>query len=172
FLALASVMLLTRFHHFGDSLHLPDASWAVFFAGGLWLKQWRLFLLFCGLATGIDAAAIHSGTSSFCVTPAYGFLLPAYAVLWFAGQKSAFVSAAEKLLFCAAASVLTFAISSYSFHFFSGYFSRLSFLDYAISTGHYLLQYEIIAVSYTGVFLLLNALVSKALAGTTATQSA
>jgi len=28
---LIALMVLTRFHHFGDVLHLPDASLAVFF---------------------------------------------------------------------------------------------------------------------------------------------
>jgi hypothetical protein len=33
-LLLAALMLATRSHHFASPLHLPDASWAVFFLAG------------------------------------------------------------------------------------------------------------------------------------------
>ncbi len=36
---LALAMLATRFHHFGSSMNLPDASLAVFFLLGL-LSSW------------------------------------------------------------------------------------------------------------------------------------
>jgi hypothetical protein len=36
---LIAVMILTRFHHFGDVLHLPDASLAVFFFAGFYRKK-------------------------------------------------------------------------------------------------------------------------------------
>jgi 4-amino-4-deoxy-L-arabinose transferase-like glycosyltransferase len=39
-LILALVMLATRFHHFGSTVNLPDASLAVFFLLGL-LGAWR-----------------------------------------------------------------------------------------------------------------------------------
>ena len=40
FVALAALMLATRFHHFGTALHLPDASMAIFFLGG-WLSPFH-----------------------------------------------------------------------------------------------------------------------------------
>ncbi len=33
-LSLALLMAATRSHHFATALHLPDASWAVFFLAG------------------------------------------------------------------------------------------------------------------------------------------
>ncbi|WP_052700170.1 hypothetical protein [Methylocucumis oryzae] len=33
-LLLIALMVVTRYHHFGDALHLPDASLAVFFLAG------------------------------------------------------------------------------------------------------------------------------------------
>ena len=32
-------MVATRFHHLGSLIHLPDASMAVFFLGGLCLRR-------------------------------------------------------------------------------------------------------------------------------------
>ena len=42
-LALAVLMAATRSHHFATALHLPDASWAVFFLAGVYL--WRVSML-------------------------------------------------------------------------------------------------------------------------------
>ncbi|MEI7994736.1 MAG: hypothetical protein WCH01_07515, partial [Methylococcaceae bacterium] len=82
---LIALMVMTRFHHFGDVLHLPDASLAVFFFAGFYRKKALLgFLL--ALAALIDYVAIENGTSSWCFSPAYVFLIPTYAVMWFAGR--------------------------------------------------------------------------------------
>lgn len=83
----ALLMVATRFHHFGTALHLPDASMAVFFLAGLYLRRHLAFVGFMVLAVALDWAAIsYAGVSDFCVTPAYSFLLPAYAALWYGGR--------------------------------------------------------------------------------------
>lgn len=153
FLLLSALMLLTRFHHFGDNLHLPDASWAVFFLAGLWLRKWHFFAFYCAQTVIIDALAVQAGTSSFCVTPAYLFLLPTYAALWSAGRFSQSRKLHEKLLLCAASTALAYAISSFSFHAFSGYFASLSFADYLQNTIQYLAHYEMITLAYCGILL-------------------
>lgn len=94
FLAVASVlaalMLATRFKHFGDALHLPDASMALFFLGGLWLRRHLAFFALLLLAVLIDEVSIrYLGISDFCVTPAYAFMPLAYALLWYAGRAYA-----------------------------------------------------------------------------------
>lgn len=97
FAGLAGLMIATRVHHFGTALHLPDASMAVFFLGGLFLRGaasgWRMhlpFVVLVALAVGVDWASIsYGGVSDFCVTVAYSFLLPAYAVLWYGGRWAA-----------------------------------------------------------------------------------
>jgi len=38
---LVLLMALTRYNHFGSSVALPDASYAVFFLGGLFLGRVR-----------------------------------------------------------------------------------------------------------------------------------
>jgi hypothetical protein len=88
-LLLAAVMLLTRVNHFGV---VPDASWAVFFAAGFYLRgsgRWA-FPALMALAVGIDLAVIGWSGGSFldhyCMSVAYWFLLPAHAAMWFAGS--------------------------------------------------------------------------------------
>ena len=76
-----ALMIATRFHHFGTALHLPDASMALFFLGGLWPRRHLAFAAFMALAVLLDWVSVsYAGVSDFCVTPAYSFLLPAYAV--------------------------------------------------------------------------------------------
>jgi len=125
-LLLATLMAATRSHHVADLTHLPDASWAVFFLAGFYLPT----LAFGGLlalAALIDYVAITwGGVSSFCVSPAYGFLLPAYGALWLAGRRfddayfaswQALMPLLTNLLLGA---VLCELISSGAFYFFSG----------------------------------------------------
>jgi len=61
FAALVLVMVTTRFKHFGDVLHLPDASMAIFFVGGLFLRKHWAFAVFILLAVGLDEVSIHYG---------------------------------------------------------------------------------------------------------------
>ena len=89
FLALALVMAATRLHHFDP---LPDASWAVFFLGGFWLRgatRWA-FPLLLALAVLVDYIVITSSGLSFfqhyCVSPAYWTIAPGYLALWMGGQ--------------------------------------------------------------------------------------
>lgn len=165
-LLLASLIGLTRYHHFGDSFHLPDASWASFFLGGLLLQRWRYFVVLCGLAFGIDALAIQSGVSSYCVTPAYGFLVPAHAALWFAGRRADgrrdhAYNLPTQLLFCAGATIVTFLISNFSFYAFSGYFSEQTLLSYVQNTFHYVGHYLLNTLGYCIVGLSVHRLFTR-----------
>lgn len=89
FLVLATVMAATRLNHFGA---IPDASWAMFFIGGFYLREsarWA-FPALMALAVAVDWLVI-SGTgtsfwSHYCVSPGYWFLLPAHFSLWAAGN--------------------------------------------------------------------------------------
>ena len=89
FAILALVMTATRVNHFAA---LPDASWAVFFVAGFYLRgnARSLFPLLIALAVLIDFFVITSQGISFwshyCVSAAYWFLLPAYLALWFGGS--------------------------------------------------------------------------------------
>ena len=79
------LMVATRFYHIGSAWHLPDASWAVFFLGGFYLAR-KYFVLLLAEAVAIDFIFFALGGSQYCLSSAYGFLVPAYAALWFGGQ--------------------------------------------------------------------------------------
>lgn len=84
---LAALIIVTRGHHFASINSLPSASLAVFFLAGLYLRPALAFPALLALCAGLDFYSItFQGVSNFCVTPAYGFLLPAYGVMWLAGR--------------------------------------------------------------------------------------
>jgi hypothetical protein len=141
-LALIVLMVLTRFHHFGDVLHLPDASLAVFFFAGFYRKK-MFFGFLLALAALIDYLAIENGTSGWCDTPAYIFLIPTYAVMWFSGRYCSTFKAMKMAELAKSAGLLTlatsaaFAISNGSFYLFSGRYEDLSFGDYFAGVVQY-----------------------------------
>lgn len=144
-LPLIAVMILTRFHHFGDALHLPDASLAVFFFAGFHRKK-LFFAFLLALAGLIDYVAVANGTSAWCVSPAYALLIPTYAVMWLAGRYCTTLAAtdANELIFSvsaigalALATSLAFAISNGSFYLFSGRYPDLSWTQYLERVARY-----------------------------------
>lgn len=150
---LIALMVLTRFHHFGDVLHLPDASLAVFFFAGFYRKK-AFFGFLLALAALIDTIAIENGTSSWCVSPAYVFLIPTYAVMWFAGRYcSTFISmkiselAMQSGILILAAST-AFAISNGSFYLFSGRYEDISLAEYFARVAQYYPSYVGAALVY------------------------
>lgn len=98
---LAVLMVATRSHLPALLTHLgptPDASWAVFFMGGFYLRNWSrwAFPLFMALAVGVDYAVITGQGMDFwahyCVSAAYWCLVPAYLALWLGGSLTARLS--------------------------------------------------------------------------------
>lgn len=165
-LGLMAVMLATRFHHFGDTLHLPDASWAIFFIAGFYLTPaWLLALI--ATAVGIDVASVGwMGVSGYCLTPAYAAMLPAYAALWFGGRWMARRASNDfaglvKLSGVAVLSTLTaFVISNGAFYWFGGRVAETSlaqfaqtFVDYAPSFLASTLIYLAVAAAIHAVVL-------------------
>lgn len=90
---LALVMLVTRTHSLSNVMHLPDTSLASFFVLGFLVRRAAAFAGLFLLGFAIDVTVIGwFGQSSFCFTPAYWMLVPAYGTMWLAGRF-----AAEKL---------------------------------------------------------------------------
>jgi hypothetical protein len=142
-LTLAALIAATRSHHFATALHLPDASWAVFFLAGVYLRRVSILPALMLEAALIDYAAVTwGGVSSFCITPAYVFLMPAYGALWFAGRwYASHHHFALSTLIPLAGSVLVGAVvcellSSGGFYLFSGYF-KPTFTDFGIRLAKY-----------------------------------
>ena len=130
-MALALLMALTRSHHWATLHALPDASWAVFFLAGVYLRpRWAVPALMLGAALADYVAITWGGVSGFCVSPAYWLLIPAYGALFLAGRVYArhhrlSWSALPWLMGCAlAGAVLAELFSSGGFYFFSGRFAE------------------------------------------------
>ncbi|MDO8207160.1 MAG: hypothetical protein Q7T38_04980 [Gallionella sp.] len=165
---LAGLMAATRMHHFGSSLHLPDASLAVFLLAGFLVASPLLFGALLIEAAALDYVAItHLGVSDYCVTPAYGFLIPTYAALWFAGRIYARVhqnnlrSLGLFSLISFAAVNVAFLISNGSFYLFSGRFADVSIAEYAARIAQYYVPYVSGAVVYLVPAVMLYALFTQ-----------
>lgn len=158
--ALAVVLGVTRSGHFGSIAMPPDATLAVFFlagafVAGAWLVPLLLLLLEAAL---VDYLAISvSGVSSYCVTPAYLFLIPTYAALWWAGRWYGRRLANNGLAVVALAfavivgTTVAFLVSNGSFYAMSGYFASLSFTTYATRVAQYYPPYLSWTALYVGV---------------------
>lgn len=86
--ALLAAMIATRLPMLAGFLHLQDLSWAVFFLAGFYLRaQWRWAIpTFIVAAVAIDLVAIGlMGVPNYCLTLAYGFVVPGYGSLWLGG---------------------------------------------------------------------------------------
>ena len=143
-LLLGIVVIATRGQHIATLQGLPDASWAAFFLFGMLIPlPAALFGLFA-LTWGLDAAALYAdGGAAYCITPAYGFLLPAYAALWIAGRWFArryqangrgAMSASAAVVFGAA---LCEALSSGGFYFLSGRFDDPTIAEFSLRFVQY-----------------------------------
>src|SRR5256885_9905030 len=86
--ALIALLAVTRIGHFGGIATPPDASLAVFFLLGLWVASARWLVIGLLAAAAADALAVAQGASTYCITPAYPFLIPTYGVLWGAGRAT------------------------------------------------------------------------------------
>lgn len=166
-LALIGLMLATRFHHFGGSLSLPDASLAAFFFAGFWVKGWKFFALLMIEAGMIDYVAISQfSISDYCISPAYAFLIPTYASLWAAGKYCARYKTIELsklasqfgILFIA--TTAAFAISNGSFYLLSGKFSDLSWAEYTSRVAQYYPSYLAYTLVYVAVIFLLVTIIN------------
>ena len=147
-LALAALVIATRGQHFATLHGLPGASWAVFFLAGVYLRSlWALPALL-GLAWFLDFAAFTwGGASSFCLTPAYAFLLPAYASLWLAGRwyatryRFSWTTLAPLAVAVVAGAAVCELFSSGGFYFFSGRFAEPTFAEFGARLAKFFPSY-------------------------------
>lgn len=161
------LMAATRSHHFDSLTHLPDASLAAFLLAGFYLPfiTFPVLLVVAGLADYF--AFNYASVSDWCFSPAYWFLIPTYAVLFYAGR---FYAARHSqtwrglglfTVIAFAATSVAFVISSGSFFLFSGRFAEMSALQYTGSVAKYFLPYQISAFMYLSVAVAVHAAVSN-----------
>lgn len=149
FAGLVALMAVTRGSHFGSSINLPDATLAIFLLAGFFMPRFSLAaLLAFGFllleAGGLDYYAINvSGVSDWCVTPAYGFLIPTYASMWLGGswfakqQQNGWRSLALFAGVSWLATTVAFLISNGSFYLLSGRYGEMSVAEYAGRVAQY-----------------------------------
>lgn len=159
-LALGILMALSRPYPLSGIVHLADASNAVFFLGGLVGLSSLVFSGFVLLVVAIDFLSIASGTDPFCISPAYVFLLPAFAALWFGGGQLTRVSQRYSmpatLLAFSVLQCVAFFISSGSFYFLSGKFANPSWAVMLERSAHYLPGYFMSGFWYVLLFVVLQ----------------
>lgn len=151
---LLAVMLLTRVHVID---HLLDASWAVFFLAGFYLRNLMAFGVFMAVAVAIDYVAITKfGVSDFCVSQAYVALVPAYGALFVAGrwlasawQGETLATLGKLLLAVVVGFAVSEVISSGSFYVLSGTFAELSIAEF----GSLLMKYAPHGLYVTGLYV-------------------
>ncbi|MFM8481552.1 MAG: hypothetical protein ACKOCF_10175 [Gammaproteobacteria bacterium] len=154
---LALIMAVTRLGHFGESGGPVDASWAVFFLAGLWLRELRLFAGFFVLAWVTDLAAFALGTPTNCYSPAYLFLIPAYGALWVAGRWAAEGGYGRVALGVAGSAAVTFVIANIGMYFFVSSPAAATPAAFAAAVAGYFPGYLLTMAMYTSFGLLAEA---------------
>ncbi|WP_313274507.1 hypothetical protein [Stenotrophomonas sp.] len=163
---LVLLMAGTRINHFAP---VPDASWAVFFIGGFYLRNWTrwAFPLLMGLAVVVDWVVISNQGMSFwqhyCVSAAYWMLIPAYFAMWAGGMllRRYYTGASLKSLGLLAASVigsvaLCHLIAQGSFYWISASVAEPSVAGWAKNYSDWLLPYMQTAAMYVGATALVQ----------------
>ena len=163
---LVLLMAGTRLNHFAP---IPDASWAVFFIGGFYLRTWTrwAFPLLMGLAVVVDWTVISNQGMSFwqhyCVSAAYWMLIPAYFAMWTGGMllRRYYRSASLKSLGMLAATVigsvaLCHLIAQGSFYWISASVAEPTFAGWAKNYSDWLLPYMQSAAMYIGAAALVQ----------------
>ena len=165
FVLLAAMMAATRFNHFGSAFSLPDASYAVFFLGGLYLSRMARVSVVIFIALLLEAGLIDyyatsvQDISDWCMTPAYWFLIPTYGSLWIVGrwvssrpeiQKHTMENRGLMILALAAwvANSFAFAFSNITFYLFSERFADMSMVEYSTRIAQYYVPYISVALLY------------------------
>ena len=143
---LALAVLATRSAQFASVFALPDATPAAFFVSGCQIASaWAMLPLFAAVAIA-DRLAFANGVNDACMTPAYAFLVPAYAVLWGAGRRSRLFSVGatwwpRALTMLAAGCVAAWLVANGSFYAYSGRYAQMTAVDYFAATLPYLAPY-------------------------------
>lgn len=158
---LVVLMIVTRGHHFASVNVLPSASWAVFLLAGFYLSSRWAFPLLLALAAALDFSAVFiSGVSSYCLSPAYSMLLPAYGSLWLGGRWLARHYQPEWTLLFSLTAVVTVStamatlFSSGGFYWFSGRYTDPSLVELASRLFDYYPQYLANTAFYVAIALL------------------
>lgn len=170
FCALAVLMVVTRSGHLGTAWSPPDASWAVLYLAGFYFgREWRWALptLLC-TAMAVDFIVIRDfGVSSYCVTAAYAFILPAYSLLWASGSwmRREYRHETLDLLRCAAsfalAASLCFLVTNATFYWLGGRVAQPTFAGWSASFAQWYPGFVGFSSIYVGIAAVLHAVLDR-----------
>ena len=159
FAVLCLLMVFSRPHPMSGIVHLADASNAIFFMAGL-MQLPRLTLpLLMGLSLMLDVVSIQVfGTSSFCVSSAYGFLWLSYAMLWSGGHLLGRSQLSGRHIVTVLFGFLILQvtanlITSGSFYFLSGRFANPDFFGLVPRLQQYMPGYVLSGFCYVALFV-------------------
>jgi hypothetical protein len=168
---LALLMVATRVNHWAP---IPDASWAVFFIGGFYLRQWTrwAFPALMALAVVVDYAVITGQGQSFwqhyCVSAAYWFLVPAYFAMWAGGlfvarrYSRSWRTLALTALALVASTMVCQLLSQGSFYWLSASVAEKTVAGWAANYVQWLLPYMQTVATYVGIAVVAHAIVASA----------
>jgi len=81
-------MLLTRGSHFLTAYELPDATFILMFAGGIFLRRFKYFLILIFISIMIDYFSLDAGiVISYLFNFGYLGLIATYSLLWVYASK-------------------------------------------------------------------------------------
>jgi len=122
---LSFFIFLTRGSHLLTSFSLPDASFVLFFAGGIFLKEYKWLCYFIIISLGIDFLSPPPGLeNSYLFNLGYVGLLLSYCVSWFLGMRLNKLSIFSFNRFLWKGSIFiicSYLISTLSFYYLSGW---------------------------------------------------
>lgn len=155
-IGLMLAVLLTRTGHFGTAVHLPDATLAVLFLGGLLRFNLRWLAATIALAVAVDFYAVGvAGVSDYCMSVGYWGLIPTYAFVWAAGRFTSKRPQASELTTLVPAAWLTvsaaFIMSNAFWYAFSDKVSTLSIYQFTQAVAQYYVPYLGYSMFYLGV---------------------
>ena len=149
------LMIVTRA---GFVNHIQDASWAVFFILGFYLRAAIALPLFLLVAFIVDISVIlATGGENYCFTISYPFLAPAYGSLWLAGRWLAnnYSVNVKGLLSLVLAVIVGTTVcdifSSGGFYFFSDRFAETTFTGFMERIATYLPMYMKTTAIYVAI---------------------
>ena len=150
FTFLIFLMLLTRGDHLLTLVSLPDASFALFFIGGMLLKKPKWFISLFAFSVVIDLVTLSMNiTYQIPINLGYLGLLVSYGIMWFFGSRIANTKSFLKFAaFSVLATLIAFLISTQTYNLLSGTFPDITIKE-SIQTGwEYLPQSFIYTMSY------------------------
>ncbi len=156
---LVLLMVLSRPYPMTAVVHLADATNAIFFLGGLMLLSNRLLPVLIALTVVLDYVSIrYFGTSAFCVSKAYVFQWPAFALLWMggrslAGSEGGLMQSGRIVLGFIVLQTLAFMLTSNSFYYLSGRFADPNFAELLERSARYYPGYLFAGLRYVVVAL-------------------